>query len=97
MIKERITLVNNGKISTQIVSFGIPIIIAIVIYLQANPQIISNFAGPTYTGLVLVILAALVYNYQNPRNIPSEPVISPDFNKEPPSESELPDQPEDEA
>lgn len=84
----------NGKISTILISiFGI-FAVAII----ANPSILGQLGLPAQYTTIVVGIILIGYNAYFPRNpTPTEPVISPDFNKEPPIEPELPDEPEDGA
>lgn len=58
---------DKGKISTQIVTYGIPILMAMLLYVTQNPEIVNNSVGPVAGGLILAAIAAIVFNYQNPR------------------------------
>lgn len=65
--------INKGKLSTQIVTYGIPILIAMLVYIIQNPEIVNNYFGPVLGGLILAVISTLVFNYQNPRPNPPEP------------------------
>lgn len=59
--------IDKGKLSTQIVTYIIPMLMAMLFYITQNPDIVNDAVGPVAGGLILAAIAAIVFNYQNPR------------------------------
>jgi len=64
-------MINNGKLSTIIVTLAIPIMGILI----SNPTIVENLLGQyglaIYTPIIITIIISL-YNYYNPRPQPEE-------------------------
>lgn len=67
-LKDNTGQIDQGKLSTQIVTYGLPIIMAMLYYISQNPEIVNNAVGPVAGGLILAGIGALIFNYRNPRS-----------------------------
>lgn len=70
-----------GKASTLMTTYGVPILLAIQVYLEANPGYLAQYVDPLTGVIIMAILGILIFNYKNPR-----------VNEEIPDEIEAPEQ-----
>lgn len=58
---------DKGQLTTDIVTFVVPVLFAVNTYVSANPGPLEEYLGAFWSGLIIAVMGAIVANYMNPR------------------------------